>query len=191
MMEYLEEWQSEVAKEVGKWAGGLLRSCRLRSDRPGWSKPWRLLEVLRWSVWSWRLDKLLLLGRTGNTSSWGGQLGEVGERINVNGIGSLLSLISYINTFLWGNQVDKLITVLTNNHRSKRKRWIRNSIKEHKIHCCTKKVIGSIFNNTWNDRQHRAMLHHHCIYYWEQLNMLHHGTLVDPQWWYQCYFQHW
>ena len=141
MMEYLEEWQSEVAKEVGKWAGGLLRSCRLRSDRPGWSKPWRLLEVLRWSVWSGRLDKLLLLGRAGNTSSWGGQLREVGERINVNGIGSLLSLISYINTFLWGNQVDKLITVLTNNHRSKRKRWIRNSIKGHKIHCCTKKWL--------------------------------------------------
>jgi len=42
----------------------------------------------------------------------------VGQRVNVNGVGSLLSLISHVNPLLAGDQVNQLVAVLADNHRS-------------------------------------------------------------------------
>ena len=42
------------------------------------------------------------------------------QRVDVNGVGSLLSLISHVNPLLAGDQVDQLVAVLADNHRSKR-----------------------------------------------------------------------
>ena len=43
----------------------------------------------------------------------------MGQRVNVNGVGSLLSLISHVNPLLASDQVDQLVAVLADNHRSK------------------------------------------------------------------------
>ena len=62
----------------------------------------------------------------------GGELGQVGQGVDVNSVGSLLSLVSHVHPLLASDQVDQLVAVLADDHRSKKFAFIfsfcRNSV---------------------------------------------------------------
>ena len=105
----LEEWQAEVSEEIGKRAGrsGLLRSDWSASGRTLTSKLSRVLELSLGSALGRRLDKLL------TNRSLGGGEGEVRQAVNIDLVGSLLSLPGHVHTLLGGDELDELVTVLT------------------------------------------------------------------------------
>ena len=49
----------------------------------------------------------------------GRELGQVRQRVDVDGVGSFLSLIPHVHPLLAGDQVDQLVAVLADNHGSK------------------------------------------------------------------------
>ena len=110
----LEEGKLKISKEAAERTGGSLGRRPL--GQPLWplggrepprrlglgpSLGRRLLEL-----------RSLRLGRRG-----GGELGQVGQRVDVNSVGPLLSLISHVHALLAGDQVDQLVTVLADDHR--------------------------------------------------------------------------
>ena len=112
----LEEGELEITKEAAEGTRGSLGRRPL--GHPLWplggrEAPWRL----RLGGLGRRLLELRTLGQRGRR---GGELRQVRQRVDVNGVGSLLSLISHVNTLLAGDQVDQLVAVLADNHRSKR-----------------------------------------------------------------------
>jgi len=60
----------------------------------------------------------LLTNRSWSGGKGGGDLGKMGQRININGICSLVCFITNINTLLRSNEVDQLVAVLAHDDRS-------------------------------------------------------------------------
>ena len=63
--------------------------------------------------------KLRLLGLRGRRSR---HLGQVRQRVNVNRVGPLLSLVPHIHALLGGHQVHQLVAVFAHDYRSENKR---------------------------------------------------------------------